>query len=1050
MSQQITLVKDTRQLVIQTVRTDGDTGGGVLAISVVDIDDPSAELNLIAGTLKGDLRLCYQERATGDDWTMYAWDDADSDAENVPWVVDGLTGKWNAIAGRNHYNGVRGREEFTAFGGSAKEISLGITTIASASTGVVRADGFTVGTPTSDLDVGAGFGHIVDIHTDPANPVWTEVSWAAQTITITDLTDFTLTFVFVDSSGTIQQQTTAPTVLELRENIHLGFVAIVGGGILQIVDDPYIATGAAVQLSTLMDAIGSINLSVAISNGSTDLSVALSGGDIHIRGSNFDDTVAGRGDPNTKTFPAANPQEIGYLTQNLSILPTVFLIDPLNFDNGGTVTVIGGSNNQATNQRIWIFPNGVVGVQYGTIVYNTLTNAVAGSSTEAFIDNPVLADAGALLLATLSVKKGATDLSDMDDARFLPGGKFGEASVGGSGQAVTSLQQAYSNSLDGTIITDVTRTAVKFQRGTALDTDDVFEVLNGAGAQTFGVTGAGVVTPSAVGLGGHTINDVLISTDGLSVSNTAFLTPGYLDNLYASLDDLAVVAATVITDHGGLTGLLDDHHTQYLLVDGTRAMTGNLLLGLTQRLVFDDNGDTHINSPLDDQLQFTVGAAQKMLMGVSGITIDVPALFPAGTAPAPSVAVLQSDKGLFSPATDELGISTAGVVAVRYDASQNQINSGVIFLTDGTAADPSVSFSNSPTTGLFSAIANNLGFSWGGLERLRGGGGVLNTFVDFLPGSDKFYEFGGVSNRWKGIFGESLDLEFDAIGVAETAGLLLANSSDAAPAAQQFSPMFVQQGEGWKTDVTAETQTVQFAQQVEPIQGAANPTGELVFKSSINGGAYTDVFNINSVGDVHIGPESAFPTLFFSASVNTFIKAQAATMFIRLGGTGTQHSFGTARHLLLQASTSAASAAFSMTEAGNGLYRPTTNETGITTGGTQAVRWDASQVQINASDILPDVDSANDLGSTSLRWANLWVDDITLTAAVNIGGDLNHDGTLIGLYGATPVAQSAAYTLNATAVLDRTLLASASATTINNNNVIAALVTDLQALGALG
>lgn len=37
------------------------------------------------------------------------------------------------------------------------------------------------------------------------------------------------------------------------------------------------------------------------------------------------------------------------------------------------------------------------------------------------------------------------------------------------------------------------------------------------------------------------------------------------------------------------------------------------------------------------------------------------------------------------------------------------------------------------------------------------------------------------------------------------------------------------------------------------------------------------------------------------------------------------------------------------------------------------------------------------------------------------------------------------YTLNATVVLDRTLLASASATTINNNNVLAALITDLKA-----
>ncbi len=55
----------------------------------------------------------------------------------------------------------------------------------------------------------------------------------------------------------------------------------------------------------------------------------------------------------------------------------------------------------------------------------------------------------------------------------------------------------------------------------------------------------------------------------------------------------------------------------------------------------------------------------------------------------------------------------------------------------------------------------------------------------------------------------------------------------------------------------------------------------------------------------------------------------------------------------------------------------------------------------------------------------------------------------IGFYGTTPVAQAAAYTRNATIVEDRTLLASASATALNNNNVLAALIADLQAYGLL-
>lgn len=65
-------------------------------------------------------------------------------------------------------------------------------------------------------------------------------------------------------------------------------------------------------------------------------------------------------------------------------------------------------------------------------------------------------------------------------------------------------------------------------------------------------------------------------------------------------------------------------------------------------------------------------------------------------------------------------------------------------------------------------------------------------------------------------------------------------------------------------------------------------------------------------------------------------------------------------------------------------------------------------------------------------------------------GDLEHAGSNIGFYGTTPAAQSAAYTRDATIVEDRTLLASASATTLNNNNVLAALIADLQNIGILG
>jgi hypothetical protein len=69
--------------------------------------------------------------------------------------------------------------------------------------------------------------------------------------------------------------------------------------------------------------------------------------------------------------------------------------------------------------------------------------------------------------------------------------------------------------------------------------------------------------------------------------------------------------------------------------------------------------------------------------------------------------------------------------------------------------------------------------------------------------------------------------------------------------------------------------------------------------------------------------------------------------------------------------------------------------------------------------------------------------DFEIDADVKIVGD-------VGFYDTTPVAQSAAYTRNATIVESRTLLQSSAATATNNNNVLAALIADLQALGLIG
>lgn len=91
-------------------------GSGVLAVLVADIDDPSAELNLIAATAEADLILAYQDIDEGpNEYTMYAWDGSPAHSaltsaygdqgsaaqeEDIPYTVDGDGGRWVAIAGK--------------------------------------------------------------------------------------------------------------------------------------------------------------------------------------------------------------------------------------------------------------------------------------------------------------------------------------------------------------------------------------------------------------------------------------------------------------------------------------------------------------------------------------------------------------------------------------------------------------------------------------------------------------------------------------------------------------------------------------------------------------------------------------------------------------------------------------------------------------------------------------------------------------------------------------------------------------------------------------
>ena len=80
----------------------------------------------------------------------------------------------------------------------------------------------------------------------------------------------------------------------------------------------------------------------------------------------------------------------------------------------------------------------------------------------------------------------------------------------------------------------------------------------------------------------------------------------------------------VETDHGGLTGLADDDHAQYLLVNGSRAMTGNLSMGANN--VYLDSGILRMSNgtAVSGSIGFTTGVQnfiQRQLYSGSDYTL---------------------------------------------------------------------------------------------------------------------------------------------------------------------------------------------------------------------------------------------------------------------------------------------------------------------------------------------------------------------------------------------------------------------------------------------
>lgn len=367
------------------------------------------------------------------------------------------------------------------------------------STGIKTGGELSIDVDTTKFDISAGTGYVIDNTTDPSATSPILVSWSAfNAQTVTNILTQPVTYISITSAGAIVQATNFPDAEDRRTNIFLGVVVHSDNTVINVINNlPVVAYDVGAQLQDLMNSFGfrseSGNL---ISANGINLSIDKTAGIGFKPGVNFHINPK---IPHEVIMGALTAATFRYRNQDSSEGGDVTVVDPTTYDNAGTTTTVPSDDN-ATIQRVYIFPSNIIRVQRGQEVFATLGDAIDSVGREDFVVETNISENG-LLLASIVTKKTASDLTNAAEAKVIPISTTTTGSVG----FTTTLQQSYDVSPTPEIITNSTSGALTVQRGSAADTDNVLEINNGAASTVLAVTGQGNVTISgSLSIAGNT------------------------------------------------------------------------------------------------------------------------------------------------------------------------------------------------------------------------------------------------------------------------------------------------------------------------------------------------------------------------------------------------------------------------------------------------------------------------------------------------------------------------------------------------------------------
>jgi len=320
------------------------------------------------------------------------------------------------------------------------------------STGILNGGELSVANGTQ-FTIAAGDGIINDINkasgSDP-HPEIKKISWTQQTITVSNLdssnTQQLNSWIYIDVNGAVQQQATAFTDAQKRNNITIGS-AIHTEGVLKFVKTfPITAYDNTSQINEFANIFGPLKKSghKVTANGA-NLSINRAAGVAFALGRNY---AADPENPSTISDSAKTQCVIHRYYRNNSggfVLDDgpsgngYTVLDPTKYDNGsGTLQNVTSTKFAA--QRLFYFPGtpNIVVSYYGHNVYDSIIDAEKEYILEDFLEAENTSDQ-AIYLGAIIMKGDASAINNAAQAKILTAGAFrGLASVDLGGVSVSA------------------------------------------------------------------------------------------------------------------------------------------------------------------------------------------------------------------------------------------------------------------------------------------------------------------------------------------------------------------------------------------------------------------------------------------------------------------------------------------------------------------------------------------------------------------------------------------------------------------------------------